>query len=456
MEGNFKYNKIIKYKVKACCISPLHIGSAMGEKGEVLIHPVDGKPFIQASSIAGVFRRAYTFSYGVDATEKLFGSRYQQENSDVSEHGSCICFSDAVFVEDNNSSIKIELRPHVKINRATGTVDNSEISGTMEMSGQKFDMEYIGAGTKFWFDIYLYDETEMERLENVLELLHLGQIQLGGKKSNGSGYVQLEKLLRKSFDMTDKEDRKLWIGEHDLEDTAYEDYLPSLKLTAPSRNTYEIKVIGKTENAVLIKSIAVSGVGKEVPDNENIQNSKKEYIIPGSSLKGTLRSQMERIARYLQKSEVIEDIFGSQEGEESKKTGNLFVKDVVVGEIEKNDNANLEHRIHIDKFTGGVMQGSLFSEKNIFGELQIDMRINSSNNPEVTLGLLILALRDLAIGQMNLGSGYSVGKGIIKVKEIEIFKSHTKEKAVLNFGDNPFISDESDMIGMALEALGGR
>lgn len=458
MAGNLKYNKIIKYKVRACCISSLHIGSAMGEKGEVLIHPVDGKPFIQASSIAGVFRRTYASSYGVDATEKLFGNRHQQQNTNVSEYGSCVCFSDATFTEDENSSIKMELRPHVRINRDTGTVDASKVSGTTEMSGQKFDMEYIGAGARFWFDIYLYHETEMERLENVLELLHLGQIQIGGKKSNGSGYIQFEKLLKKSFDMTKEEDRKSWIKEDNLEDGDYEDYLSKLKLTIPSKNAYEVKVTGKTENAVLIKSIAVSGVGKGVPDNENIQNSKKEYIIPGSSLKGALRSQMERIARYLNQSSIIEEIFGSEECEIDKKknVGNLFVKDVVVGNIKDNDKVNLEHRIHIDKFTGGVMQGSLFSEKNIFGELQIDIRISCNNNPEASLGLLVLALRDLAIGQMNLGSGYSVGKGIIDVKEIEIFKPTTEKKAVLTFGDNPFISDESDIVGTALKALGGR
>ena len=458
MAGNLKYNKIIKYKVRAYCVSPLHIGSAMGEKGEILIHPVDGKPFIQASSIAGVFRSNFAFIYGVDAAEKLFGSRHQQENTNTSEYSSCICFSDAVFLEDDTSSIKMELRPHVRINRDTGTVDDSKVSGTTEMSGQKFDMKYIGAGARFWFEIYLYDETEMKRLENVLELLHLGQIQIGGKKSNGSGYIQLENLLRKTFDMTKKEDRRDWINEDNLKDTDYEDYLSALKLTVPSRNAYEIRVIGKTENAVLIKSIAASDIGEGAAKNENIQNAKKEYIIPGSSLKGALRFQMERIAGYLKNNSIIEEIFGSEENasDKSKKVGNLFVKDIVVGKIEDNDKVDLEYRIHIDKFTGGVIKKSLFSERNIFGELQIDMRINHTHNPEATLGLLVLALRDLAIGQMNLGSGYSVGKGIIDVKEIEIFKSAAGKKAVLTFGDNSFISDESDIIGTALKALGGR
>ena len=35
------YEKIIKYRVAACCTQPLHIGNAMGSKEEVLIHPID-------------------------------------------------------------------------------------------------------------------------------------------------------------------------------------------------------------------------------------------------------------------------------------------------------------------------------------------------------------------------------------------------------------------------------
>lgn len=500
MAANFEYNEIIKYKIKACCVSPLHIGSATGQNGEVLIHPVDGKPFIQASSIAGAFRNAYALSYGEEETEKLFGNRHHEEETNASENGSHICFSDASFVKDDTSNIKIELRPHVRIDRNTGTVESAKVKGTTEMSGQKFDMEYIGAGAKFWFDIYLYKkedkkeenegETKKEKeestkeekvekeentkeekvekkaeeakVENILKLFHLGQIQIGGKKSNGSGYIELEKLLKKSFDMTSEDDRELWIKEESLEDVEYEDCLSTLKLTVPSRNSYEVKVIGKTENALLIKSIAVSGVGEGVEDSRNIQNAKGEYIIPGSSLKGALSSQMERIAKYLKQDSLIAEIFGTRDNrpEQMKKVGNLFVKDVVVGKMQENEAANLEHRIHIDKFTGGVMHGSLFSEKNIFGELQIDIRIENKSKgdykPEATLGLLLFALRDLAIGQISLGSGYSVGKGVIDVSRIEIFQPSTEKKASVIFGNSPSILDESDIIGAALKALGGR
>lgn len=57
MAAVMKYQKIIKYLVTAVCAQPLHIGSASGEKEEVLVHPTDDRPFIQASSLAGVLRQ---------------------------------------------------------------------------------------------------------------------------------------------------------------------------------------------------------------------------------------------------------------------------------------------------------------------------------------------------------------------------------------------------------------
>ena len=39
MTGDMKYQKIMKYLVRMVCTQPLHIGSASGDKEEVLVHP---------------------------------------------------------------------------------------------------------------------------------------------------------------------------------------------------------------------------------------------------------------------------------------------------------------------------------------------------------------------------------------------------------------------------------
>ena len=57
------------------------------------------------------------------------------------------------------------------------------------------------------------------------------------------------------------------------------------------KNAYDIEVDAKTEGALLVKSIAVSGVGEGVPDSENIKNGKEDYIVPGSSFRGAVRAR---------------------------------------------------------------------------------------------------------------------------------------------------------------------
>lgn len=79
MEQRKSYDKILKYSVTAKCTEPLHIGSASGAKEEVLVHPVDDIPFIQATSIAGVFRGYYEQTYGEEKAAELFGHRRFKE-----------------------------------------------------------------------------------------------------------------------------------------------------------------------------------------------------------------------------------------------------------------------------------------------------------------------------------------------------------------------------------------
>ena len=69
--AGLKYDKIVKYLICAKCEGPLHIGSSIGGKEDVLIHPVDKSPFIQASSIAGVFR-SYVDLYTAAQSTAMF------------------------------------------------------------------------------------------------------------------------------------------------------------------------------------------------------------------------------------------------------------------------------------------------------------------------------------------------------------------------------------------------
>lgn len=348
----------------------------------------------------------------------------------------------------------MELRPRLAINRATGTCSESTVKGTDRSSGHKFNMEYVGAGARFRFSVYLYDSGYQEVVEDIFAALNSENIQFGGQKSNGCGYVKIDLLQRAVFDMKREGDRRKWAEEDCLPAGSYEDITKSLPSRSDYRKAYEITVAGRTEGELLVKGIAVMDEDENAPDAVNIKNAGGEYIIPGSSLKGAIRSQMERIAAYLGCEEAIQDTFGSRaEAGGRGTTGNISFFDTVVGKAADNDMAAIRHRIHIDKFTGGVMERALFSEKNVSGEMKLHIVISDKNAPDRSCALLLLALRDLAIGTMSLGGGYNIGKGMVEVDTITITEKNGAE-AVIDYKAKKQV-DESGLIERIMVSLQG-
>ena len=427
----FHYQYVDKYVVSARCSSPLHIGSAMGGKEEVLLHPVDREPFIQSSGIAGVLRNV-SAKISREDTERLFGASHFEENTNANDFAGRVKVSDGRFKMD---TVKMELRPRVAIDSRTGSVCAKEKEGSGVSAGQKFETEYIGAGAEFSFDVYLYrmeDTGDREMLEQIFGELKAEHIQIGGQKTNGSGYIQLKEILFKEFDMTDPDSRKEWAEEDELPAAAYQSIAGRLCTGNRFGAAYTFTVTARTEGNLLVKGISADAFGKDAPDSVNMRNAGGDFIIPGSSLKGSLRNRMTFIAGNLGKSSLLKEIFGyTGKGRNSGASGRISVKDTVVGNQKDNEAADLQHRIHIDKFTGGVIHGSLFAEKNVHGSLTMEISIQESEHADAAAGLLLLALRDLAAGLMNLGSGYSVGKGYIHVIEIEIRRG--EETVLINW-----------------------
>ena len=452
------YAVITKYVVTAECTTPLHIGNAVGSKDEVLIHPVDNKPFIQASSIAGAFR-AYYEKHCENGETQLFGGIKYTDGGESDSYERRIRFEDGIFLTQTEK-VHLELRPRVSINPQTGSCANSTVKGTTVNAGHKFNTEYVGAGSWIQFSLYVYDESENEEVENIIKAFGAGEILLGGQKSNGCGGCCLKKVLRKKFHMKESSDRKLWTLEDTLEEKQYENITEQLSGAEAESYAYEITMDAETEGKLLVKAIAVTEYRKDeqgkddTPDVMNIKNAKNEYIVPGSSIKGAVRSRMEQIAEYLNQKDVIKDTFGYTGSKGNMgKCGNIIFYDTVIGDRKQNYDRQSDYRIHIDKFTGGVMHGGLFSEKNTAGKLQLKIRIKDENHPEKTCGLLILALRDLAAGMYNLGSGYNVGKGFLKPGQITVKEMKTHKQAVIKYMQKPVCEDKDHVIAACLKSL---
>ena len=127
------YHLIEKYRVEVETTAPLHIGSGTREDGEVLLHPVTEIPFIQSSSIAGVFRSISEILNGKKETEDLFGAPNQ--TGDTIDNGSRVIISDG---EMDISTVKMEYRPRVAIDSYSGAVSSSKVAGSGNEVGHHY------------------------------------------------------------------------------------------------------------------------------------------------------------------------------------------------------------------------------------------------------------------------------------------------------------------------------
>ncbi len=445
MRKKIRYDKVDKYLVYAKLNSPMHVGSEDGMAQEILLHPVTRLPFIQASSISGVMRNYYQNCFG--NSEPLFGG------TGIDEGQSMIKVTDGLFV--NSNELILELRPRVKIDQKKGTVSSGEIKGSKAESGHKFDMEYVGAGAEFSFSVYHYcnEKDANDYKDKIIQIfagMQNGEVLLGGQKSNGCGDISIQDLYYKEFDLKTKDGRDDWLMEPSSEISGYKDIKTELK--SSETGLYRITVNAKAESSVLIKGYQVNDFGKDAADSINIQNAQKDYIIPGTSLKGALRSRVMYIAEYLGLDQrTVDEIFGSGSAKDIRGTvGNARFLDAVIGTKEDNDKNEMSHRIHIDKFTGGVMNRSLFTEMSASGDINLRIDIVNKYVPERAVGLIIMALRDMANGICNIGGGYHIGHGFLEISKIKVEKD--LNAAEIDF-DNNEIRDEREILKRCLSSV---
>ena len=455
---------IDKYTVEAQTIAPMHIGSGEKDTNEILIHPIWDRPFIQASGIAGALRAVSEAVNGTKVTQELFGGPHLEKDDSPMDVKSRLRISDGMF---DPKTVHLEFRPRVRVSRRTGSVSSGTISGSGMDAGHKFEMEMIGSGARLCFTVYLrYEQKESLRdaFEAVLAECMSGRVRFGGQKSNGNGAFHVCRLYRCSFDMSNELHRKAWgveslsfnpdVNGKNGEEPAGQLINPVPKQGSSSAVRYEVNVAAKTEGALLVKGISAEDFGAGAPDAENMRNAAGEYIVPGSSLKGALRSRMEQLADMLGKKSLVTSVFGTVSGGAKNSRGILMVQDVIVSGKDRSKQELLQHRIHIDKFTSGVIQSGLFSEKTVSGNLSMHIDIENRNDPDAAAGLLVLAFRDLAIGAFNIGSGYSVGRGFVDVKLLQLKSVGDGKTAEIDF-ETGIITDESHLLDRCLQALNG-
>lgn len=205
----------------------------------------------------------------------------------------------------------------------------------------------------------------------------------------------------------------------------------------------------KPDGPMLIKSGQEGGADPTLPQMSFVRtyypgSGERTIYLPGSSLKGVLRSHCERIIRTLHRpccDPLSRDSCGvrhhglSDTAAQYKamclackifghmvNAGHLLTRDAYpVEPLDGSPALEIRNNVAIDRLSGGAMGGALFDmEVALAGEFKT--RLSLFNFELWQVGLLALALRDLAEGRLPLGFAKSRGLGQVTATfdELEI------------------------------------
>lgn len=474
--------KIITGRLKA--LTGLHIGS--GDLTETTDSPVfrnsDGAIIIPGTAIAGSLRSLATrlashfgfkecIALDENSSSKfcncpvcnLFGSINSGKNSNEGT-ASKIWMSDAILENDSKTSI----RDGVGIDRETRTSSRA--------AQAKYDLEVIPKDSVFSFKLAIeggVTEEQEKILSCALAEWRKGRGYLGGNVARGLGNIQLIEIKVFSINLSSIENLMAFLKEDDPTKVADEEKGWLEVKTNSGRSLIKCS----TNNEYLYNSFVqldftlkftggfvINDVLKAVQSGFDFcpRMENGNFVLPGSSLRGVIRSHAEKIARSLatlnsknaydflmkcpacnpfagketpltscnillrehkrkHKDEEIKDeqmclacqFFGS-----SYKGSKMYVGD---GYLIDSPKIKIMDFLAIDRFTGGVREGAKF-DALVLWQPSFKVRIFIENPKEWQLGLLMLVLKDLKDGLISVGFGENkwLGKVIVENEAIKV------------------------------------
>lgn len=452
--------------------SPLMVGTGEDNHSDndVLLDK-KGKPYIPATSIAGVLSHKIGIKIKDKRSKELqpqsqefvaingdinqkdlsdfWGTARDTEEGKTSGKQSEIIVSDAILLNEKRNPI---IRDQIRMNSALGITEG----------GAKFDYEIVEPDAEFQFKIEIgYTEKKRDfifrMIKTIETLLKNGDISFGAKTANGFGKVKLVEPKYYNYDFSKKENVFGW-----LERNGKETIDPSTELNKIQPFQIDSSKFKISFTAFIDKSLIIgSSSGDNDADKVHIKSAGR-HVLTGSSLKGVIRNRATKILNTISQKEndeiekLKENLFGFVEEEIDKfdKDGNLIEKRKVRGLLKnknnervktqksklfvteefikrnnKEINEELQHRIKIDRFTGGTIESALFNSMPIFCNndtiVQINILISDCDekifpNWQSAAGLLLLVLKDLWTGDLPIGGEKNVGRGRLKGIEATI------------------------------------
>lgn len=410
---SLKNNRFItSINMKLINKGPMKIGD--GDDG-ILIEAVSNNPYMPGTSVAGAMRAYAAANFSKAIVEELFGHGDKDSN---------------IYISDSYADNKkeIEYRPGIRINNRLG----------INAKRRYFERELLGAGHEFSLEIKIYSETEEKReehlkiIKSILSAVQSGEVRFGANKTNGSGILDIEKLKICKLDLKNSKDFIDYVSN----DLVYVDGKEDLISKGNNEKTIKFVFEGNTDTPLLVGGY--DSLNHEMPDGSNMMNSNNKYILPGSSFKGAIRNNFNKIAKLKGLNELTEIAFGQEAESNEKSMGRLYFKDI---EIENVLDSVIYNRIKIDQFTGGVRSGAILNQRPIKGKFTSEIYYKITGNEEndkKVIATMIYTLKDALIGDISFGSGYSIGRGKLKGQfiKVEINKETAKLDLIGNNHEN--------------------
>lgn len=444
--------------------SPCHLGGvdADATSDRPLLRDGEGRPYLPGATLTGLLRALLT-TMDKDAAQALFGANRSDPNGKQAR----LLLGDAQIAQ--KGPVPTELRDGVAIDACSGVAAKNK----------KYDLELLPVGVHFrlrgqleLFGEAKQDELLLRGLLRMLLALENGQLVLGARTRRGFGETRLAAGQEGYWQV---EDYPLdtaagwyaWLGRepNDLPEDWPEDW-PTIAPVAypnaaalaeylgvalpPSTETHDFSV---TLNLKLAGSLLVGSEGydPDQPDRNHLQRlrwqdgaSTLESVLPATSLGGVLRHRCRRIALTLAGQagkELADGLVGEMFGP-AKISGNqkAWASRVTVREVSITGGQPLRHtRVRIDPWTGGAVESLLFTEDAQYGgEVKLELRLQASDEDwaEPARALLLLALRDLAAGELTVGAESGVGRGQLKPLPNQPFAIVTEPSVKLYLQDD--------------------
>ena len=360
---------------------------------DIVVTYHDGQPFIPGTSLAGVLRQTIQDILS-DADNVLFGS--------IDEHKG---MQSALQINDISlKNTNISVRDGICIDDVLGVTKN----------GAKYDFEVIESGAygSLRIDCVIreYHKNQVDIIEealNILASLLKNGISIGARTVNGFGRIACEDISLEHYDFTEPESVQAWL----LHKSGAMITIPEAPVV--TKRDFIIDMDCYLKDTILIKSIFEAGW----------EEKSLTLFIPGTSVKGVLRHQCMRILHALGRgTALINNLFGySNDKTKDSHKGRFLVNEVYFDEAYTKEE---QHRIRVDRFTGGVMNGALFADhplRNTKGEnLTFPLHIRIKDCSDSEAGLAMLLVKDLMTGQVTMGANRTIGCGRIKGHSVTV------------------------------------